>query len=84
MNTKTKTLCRADDPDSPSLVVCIGHVSAKLFNKAFQNEGWADEGEWQDEDLTQGYGWFDSDDVFHQSDAKDYDFQMPYTWVDWD
>lgn len=84
MNLKTMTLSRSDDDDQPSLVVCEGHVKAAEFNQAFKSEGWADEGEWRDEDLTHGWGWFDGDEVFHQWDLQEEDFQKPFTWVDWD
>lgn len=45
---KTITLCRGDDP---STVVCPGHVSAKVFNQAFKNEGWDSLGAYKQSEL---------------------------------
>jgi len=41
--------------DTPTHVICEGHVDAETFNQAFQNEGWSDPGTWTDKDLKHTY-----------------------------
>ena len=41
---KLKTLTLRDKHGNMSFVVCKGHVSSKVFNKAFKAEGWSDSG----------------------------------------
>lgn len=77
LEKKTQTLCSHGDPDNPSIVICLGHVTSDVFNKAFKSEGWGDEGEWIDEDLTWGYATFDKKGYFVKGKGD------PYTWVDW-
>lgn len=44
MKTKLKTMTLGDTHGNMSAVYCKGHVSAKVFNQAFKNEGWSDAG----------------------------------------
>ena len=37
---KKKTITLGPDEDNPSVSFCLGHVTAKEFNKAWQAEGW--------------------------------------------
>lgn len=83
---KTITLSHGDDP---SWVLCPGHVTAKIFNDAFKNEGWSNRGGYKQKDLSYEY-W-----VKRKSRIKDCKFRMtssvpgkpgarPYTIVSWD
>lgn len=49
---KTITLTIGDDP---SHVVCPGHVNAKVFNRAFKNEGWDSCGRYKVSELSYIY-----------------------------
>lgn len=49
---KTVTLGRSNDP---SIVLCPGHVTAKVFNQAFKDEGWSGGGTYRQEDLAYEY-----------------------------
>jgi hypothetical protein len=81
---KTMTLGNdTEDDDSPTLVVCEGHVDAKTFNEAFFNEGWSGKGEWSDDDLKYIWGCFEGD-TFIQCELKYSTETKPYTVTYWD
>lgn len=78
---KDETLTLGHD-DEPTLTIMLGHVKADAFNKAYKKEGWTEEGEWLDSDLTHGWAcWVD--EKFVQSEVKTDEADEPYTWVGW-
>lgn len=52
---KTATLCMGGDPVH---VVCMGHVDAKTFNKAFKAEGWDTSNRYKNSELKYIYGYW--------------------------
>lgn len=53
---KTMTLSNERDEDSPSFVICFGHVDVVTFNQAHTNEGWTHDEDYQAKDLKHDYG----------------------------
>lgn len=77
-----KTITLGDDEDNPNFSICPGHVSAAVFNKAFQAEGWADEGEHTDEDLRHEYLAPTKNDGWEKTEKGDPN-GFPVTVSDW-
>lgn len=84
---KTQTLVSEDE--NPVAVICLGHVSEKQFNEAFQSEGWSNPGDYSFEDehnpLRHEY-WIVSEDesVPCKKSTKDDLRAEPVTAVNWD
>lgn len=51
---KTKTL--VDRTENPVFTLCMGHVTTKVFNRAFRAEGWAP-GDWISKDMLRHEYW---------------------------
>jgi hypothetical protein len=79
---KTMTLGK----NEPSVVICPGHVSAKVFNKAYQAEGWSGSGGYKQDVLKYVY-------CIEKKLKKGLKFKQvapnvegakPFTWTSWD
>ena len=65
----TVTLSIGGDDDSPTSVVCFGHLNAEQFNKAHVNEGW-DLADYGVEELKHIWGKFLNDGAIEFTDLE--------------
>lgn len=86
MKTKLKTITLGDDPHT---VICPGHVTQKVFNDAFKNEGWSERGSYKQKDLR--YMYMEKqpprrkgDNAYFKSSLPGKTGAKPYTVTSWD
>lgn len=89
MKTKLKTITLESMSGNPGIVLCPGHVTQKVFNDAFKNEGWSERGSYKQKDLTYEY-WVTrparnkNEEFCMKRSVPGKDGAKPYTVTSWD
>lgn len=80
MSENLQTITLIDENDQPTYSLCPGHVDARTFQAAFQEEGWS--GECSDDELTHEW-WVQNEDGGYERADLNTPGAKPYTVTEW-